>query len=25
VPLPSEGLYPLRVLAGALVIYGSCD
>ena len=22
VPLPSEGLYPLRVLAGALVIYG---
>ena len=23
VPLPSEGLYPLRVLAGALVIYGA--
>jgi cell volume regulation protein A len=22
-PLPSEGLYPLRVLAGALVIYGA--
>ena len=22
VPLPSEGLYPLRVLAGALVLYG---
>ncbi|MFL6271181.1 MAG: cation:proton antiporter, partial [Actinomycetes bacterium] len=23
IPLPSEGLYPLRVLAGALVIYGA--
>src|SRR5512132_1293196 len=23
VPLPSEGLYPLRVLAGALLIYGA--
>ena len=23
VPLPSEGLYPLRVLAGALVLYGA--
>jgi cell volume regulation protein A len=23
VPLPSKGLYPLRVLAGALVIYGA--
>ncbi len=23
VPLPSEGLYPLRVLAGALAIYGA--
>jgi len=24
-PLPSEGLYPLRVLAGALVIYGAAS